>query len=140
VLRSWIETLADGSLPSPYPNLTQSSYKWDSSNIDATRAAFAETEDMFAVLAMKSDSTVDTNTTMRRLYLKTELWREYAVAGRVARPSGFAESGVIRAMCIQRCAVWMSLRNWADYPSIERERVFTKAVDELSAPPEDPIA
>lgn len=140
VLRSWIETLVDGSLPSPYPNLSQSSYKWDSSNIDATRAAFAETEDMFAVLAMNNDSAVDTNTTMRRLYRKTELWGEYAVAGSVTRPSGFAESGTIRAMCVQRCAVWMALRNWADYPSIERQHVFTKAVDELNAPPENPIA
>lgn len=133
VLRSWLVMSGEDSRSLSYPDLVRPPYAWDASNEDATRETLLATERMFAVLGLSDGTGTNLTDAVSGLYDKTAQWADYARSCSRQRQVHVPED--MRQEYYGRAAVWVALRQWAEYPSEESGVAFAETAGRLSHPP-----
>jgi hypothetical protein len=132
-IREWFESFGPEAPPIPYPNITRGDYLPDIGHYGLVKQMLIDTEKIFTFLATKCGNliTVDADTA-QSVYEKTRRWSEYAEAR--SRSGERLPMNRLAKVCLARAAVWAALRQWAQAPNQEREKILEEAIRELAEP------
>lgn len=137
-IRDWFESFGPEAAPIPYPNIARSDYLPDTGDYGLIRQMLTRTEDIFSFLGTECGSLVTpdgkvTSDSDYDVYRKTQGWSEYAAE--CSRSGARLAADALKAVSLQRAALWASLRQWAQSPGAQRRENFVESIRNLLAPP-----
>jgi hypothetical protein len=135
-IRNWIEAFEPEALPIPYPNIAQGPYPPDTGDYALVDRMLTETEDILTFLGSECGSPMPSaDISTGTLYDKTVRWSEYAAeCSRLGNMMPYEE---LMAVCLERAALWASLRQWAQSPGPTYGKIFADTITGHSIPLRD---